>query len=756
MAVGVLLLMLLATLRLTLGEDFLGDSTSFLKPFKAPDGNIKVAFHHRQNGRKTCVFQSPYTCAGCSSFVNHGVMETDHDITGYGRWCQSEEHTMANILWNVSHISLSNTGCCWPPNINNKTDWTSHAYLDLGTRSDTESLNNCPVTTSVSSLRLPQNCFSEIHLLAHDPDGDQVKCHFSIGATVYNISLDETTCTLKKTGHLSSGVYVLEIIIMDFPTQRISLSNAHGTSTYWETSHNNVLPLCQIKLQFLLEILPPLPNCELGHVQPKFLEPTPKHGYVLHAAVGDEFILQAKAQAHHSIIYDFQVSGPHEMKKEFNDHEHGKAELTLTWTPQYSDAYRVAPVCFTAETNESQSEMRCVVVVVSKPPSFHGKTAVTCSANKMMITIERSTLSDVDVNQLSLNDPSCLVTYNTTHIMASVLFNNCGTTVEDKEKHIFFKNQIQTSHDPSKIVFRSKMLKVGFSCQFPKTATLSSNYNVEESDYIFSDSKFDTFSYSFDVYSDGNFSSKVHPSAFPVQVEFLQNIYLGIRAESDLANVSLFLDSCKATPDENADNADFYDLIKEGCVKDPSLRAEMVDALLYHLEFQAFKFEDSDQVYVTCSVFMCDVNDPFSRCAMGCLDKRFRRRRQAASKQFSIQSLTQGPFQFVTEDFSRAALQHNNGLRNIADVQMIKTATRKKTEMDCNDALKKNETFIPVFSEILLNGRLEMKKILSTSFSTAVLGSVCSLSVVVLVIVITYQWWTVRACKAFSAGLKNI
>ncbi|XP_057707332.1 uncharacterized protein LOC130925722 [Corythoichthys intestinalis] len=737
MAAGVMLLMLSAIPGLILAEDFYGDSTSFVNPHKGPDGNIKVAFHHRRNGRKNCVHQLSYICEGCSSLVNDGVMQTDHD--NKGRWCQSEEHTTANISLNASHISLSNAGCCWAANMDAKTDWTSHAYLDLGTRSDTEALNNCPVTATVSSLRVPQNCFSKIHLLAHDPDGDQVKCHLSIGAGVHhNISLDETTCTLEKTGYISDGVYVFEVMLKDFPTQKISLSYANGKLTNWENMNENVSPLCQIKLQFLLEILPSLPNCELGHVQPMFLEPTPKHGYVLHATVGDKLILHAKAQAHHAIIHDFQVSGPHDLKKEFRDHEHGTAELTLTWTPRNSDAYRVAPVCFTAETNESQSEMRCVVVMVSKPPSFHGKTAVTCRANQMMITIERSTLSDVDVNQLSLNDPSCLVTYNTTHIMASVLFSNCGTTVEEEEEYIFFQNEIRTSHDPSKTVFRSKTVKIGFSCQFPKTATLSSNYNVEESEYVFSDSKFDSFSYSFDVYSDGNFTNKVPPSAYPVQVEFLQNIYLGIKAESDLANVSLFLDSCKATPDDNADNVqEFYDLIKEGCVTDQSLRAEMVDALLYHLEFQAFKFGDNDQVYITCTVLMCDVTDPFSRCAMGCLDEQFRRRRRATGKQASVQSLTQGPFQFIAEAIPSAAVQHDNGLLKVADVQMIEVDVRKKSEMDDNDALKKNDAPIPG-ENILNGGQLEMKKMLSTNFSTAIFGSVCSLSVLMLAIVVAY------------------
>ncbi|XP_077419318.1 uncharacterized protein LOC144050161 isoform X2 [Vanacampus margaritifer] len=736
MAAGVILLMLLAILGSTSAEDFHGDSISFLKPHKEPDGSIKVAFHYRRNGRNNCVHPSTFTCEACTSVVNSIVTQTDWDNTGKSRWCQLDRLTMVNVLMNMSHISLSNTGCCWATNNDIRTNWTTHAHLDLRTRSDTEALNNCPVTTTVSSLRVPQNCFSNIHLLAYDPDGDHVKCHLSADAAVHNITLNENTCTLEKTGHVSVGVYVFELMLEDFPTKNISLSDANGTWTYWENSDENAVPLCKLKLQFLLEILPSLPNCELGHVQPKFLDPTPKHGYVLHATVGEKLVLHAKAQAHHATIDDFQVSGPHTMKKQFSDGEHGKAEFTITWTPQRSDAYRVVPVCFTAETNESQSEMRCVVVMVSKPTPFHGK--MTCTANQMMVAIEIWTLPDVDVNYLSLNEPSCLVTHNATHIIGSTLFSNCGTTIEDEEKYIFFRNQIQTLRDPLKIVSRGKTVKIEFSCQFPKTATISSNYNVEKSDYIFSDSRFDSFSYSFDVYTDGKFTSKVQPSAYPVQVEFLQNIYLGLKAESKLANVSLFLDSCRATPDDNPDNADFYDLVKDGCVTDPSLRVETVDKLSYHLEFQAFRFDgDNDQVYITCTVLMCEVNDPVSRCAMGCLNEQFRRRRRAVGVQTSIQSLTQGPFQFVNEAVPSGAVHHSNSQMKIADAERIQADVRNNTNVV--DVMEKSDAPMPVSGDTKLSGRrMEIKEMLSTNFSTMVFGSVCALFVVVSAVVVTY------------------
>jgi len=50
-------------------------------------------------------------------------------------------------------------------------------------------------------------------------------------------------------------------------------------------------------------VLPPIPNCEEGHVQPMFLSRTPSHGDVLHATVGQMFQLFAEAQAHHATYW---------------------------------------------------------------------------------------------------------------------------------------------------------------------------------------------------------------------------------------------------------------------------------------------------------------------------------------------------------------------------------------------------------------------------------------------------------------------
>lgn len=89
---------------------------------------------------------------------------------------------------------------------------------------------------------------------------------------------------------------------------------------------------------------------------------------------------------------------------------------------------------------------------------------------------------------------------------------------------------------------------------------------MHDSDYIFTESNFGTFGYSFDIYPDSNFTTKMQARAYPVSVKLLQTIYMGIQAQSELPNVKLFVESCKGTPDDNSDNPIYYDLIKDGWI----------------------------------------------------------------------------------------------------------------------------------------------------------------------------------------------
>ncbi|KAK7912648.1 hypothetical protein WMY93_012859 [Mugilogobius chulae] len=545
--------------------------------------------------------------------------------------------------------------------------------MTLGRRSDTYSINHCPVSATVAFIRVPKNCFTTVHLLAHDPDGDEVKCRFT-GTAPENFVLDENKCSLSASGDLTVGVHVFEVMVEDFPHRNISMSFPDGTTEEINASDPSLEPMCSVKLLFSIEVLAALPSCELGHVQPMFLSRTPSRNILIYASVGKPVTVFAEAQAQHNTIHDFQVSGPRNMTKEFKDNSLGKAQVTLSWTPTNEDLYRHIPVCFTAETDETQSEMRCVVIVVTRSTLTQGKADVTCKSNQMTVSLEKASMPGIDVNYLMLLDKSCSLTSNGTHIMGTMTFTACGTIIEDKGDFIVFSNEIDSFELPTEVITRRKKVKIGFSCQFPKFISISTYFKVHQDDYIFTESKFGSFGYTFEIYKDSNFTQKVEPNEYPVEVKLFDIIYMSIQAKSDLQQVTMFVESCKATPDDNPDNTLNYDIIKDGCNKDETVEFKSKTDTRNNFQVQAFKFSgNNDQVYITCSVILCEKNNEFSRCSQGCVE--------TVSKETEDHRITQGPFRFVGEALAPNDNDYDSGEDNGFIANMATNPPTKNSEV---------------------------------------------------------------------------
>ena len=198
--------------------------------------------------------------------------------------------------------------------------------------------------------------------------------------------------------------------------------------------------------------------------------------------------------------------------------------------------------------------------------SHHGHHVIqhmwdeTWGVANIYITIQIRLFSDMLQWKFGWEEYSCCKTH------WKVLYSLYLSLIQDKGDFLAFENEINSFELPSEIIVRRKEVKIEFFCQFPKTISISSYYNLHKSDYIFTESSFGSFGYTFEIYSNSNFTDKVPPTAYPVEVKLLDTIYMGIQAESQLPNVTLFVESCKATPDDNPDNSLSYDIIKNGWV----------------------------------------------------------------------------------------------------------------------------------------------------------------------------------------------
>lgn len=407
---------------------------------------------------------------------------------------------------------------------------------------------------------------------------------------------------------------------------------------------------------------------------PQFVHPTPAHGQRIHAEVNKEVEIRIKAQASYAAIQDIIMSGPMNMTKHRTTHN----EFVLRWTPFSSDLGDYFPVCFAVEsatgsavtsfpgnthshnhgtpTSQSgvyQSEMRCVILKVGTEEI---KTNVICTESEMRVEVEKSSLRGLREDHLRLSEPSntlcSLERYsNSTHIIGVIPLNACGTQIEEDEEHLIFKNEITTVDDSRALITRKHNLEVEFYCQYPKKGNVSLGFTAHRKIVEVFDKGFGTFTYQFEFYPDNQFRSIIDPSSYPLEYDVGQKIYMEIEASSIVNDTEMFVESCRASPYDNPNYQPTYSIIEDGCPVDPTVMIHETDnKRQFRFCIEAFKFIGlHDQVYISCSVMMCEAGNPNSRCSQGCINStsnhhhHSHRRKRDSAIQTAAHFVSQGP-----------------------------------------------------------------------------------------------------------------
>ncbi|NXJ06480.1 DMBT1 protein, partial [Odontophorus gujanensis] len=112
----------------------------------------------------------------------------------------------------------------------------------------------------------------------------------------------------------------------------------------------------------------------------------------------------------------------------------------------------------------------------------------------------------------------------------------------------------------------------------------------------------------------------------PYYVDLNQNLFLQASLHSNDTNLVLFLDTCVASPDLNDFTTVNYELIRSGCIKDPTYSSYYSPSPgVIRFAFNAFSFVNRyPSVYLQCELVVCRYGDYSSRCYQGCVS-RFRR-----------------------------------------------------------------------------------------------------------------------------------
>ncbi|XP_014867447.1 PREDICTED: CUB and zona pellucida-like domain-containing protein 1 [Poecilia mexicana] len=225
---------------------------------------------------------------------------------------------------------------------------------------------------------------------------------------------------------------------------------------------------------------------------------------------------------------------------------------------------------------------------------------------------------------------------------------SCGTLVEEDDDSIIFTNVI-TSADKRKIVSRQHDVEISFSCSFPKRTNLTLGFR-HKNPYAFNEKGFGAFTFQFEFFESQRFRKQVNASSYPVEVYLKQMIFMQIEATSSIPNTELFVESCRATPYDNPNSRISYTIIENGCVKDETVQIFPSSKSNFRFGMEAFEFIGAhEEVYIACSVLLCESGNPETRCSQGCIrsDSLNDRSRRDAPAQTSRHSISQGPLRLL-------------------------------------------------------------------------------------------------------------
>ncbi|KAM9010595.1 scavenger receptor cysteine-rich domain-containing protein DMBT1 [Ara ararauna] len=311
--------------------------------------------------------------------------------------------------------------------------------------------------------------------------------------------------------------------------------------------------------------------------------------------------------------------------------------------------------------SDSRYSSRGFHAVYRSIPTDHITTLV-CLPTYMRAAVDRHYLQSqgYSVRNISLSDPYCRPTFTPTEVIFNIPYNGCGTRRQGNKETITYSNVIRVAAF-GYIIKRQRDLYLSVNCKMLQDTLVQAMYiandtiNVNESLF-----QYGRYSVNLTFYNSSSFLWPVHD--FPYYVNLNQNLFLQASLHSSDPNLVMFVDTCVASPDPYDFRTLTYELIRSGCVKDPTYSSYYSPySSVARFAFNAFSFVNRYQsVYLQCELVVCRTYDYSSRCYQGCVN-RFKR--DAGSSQEKM-SVVVGPVQL------REAHAENRNAELASDIEV--------------------------------------------------------------------------------------
>ncbi|XP_047466074.1 alpha-tectorin-like [Mugil cephalus] len=244
-------------------------------------------------------------------------------------------------------------------------------------------------------------------------------------------------------------------------------------------------------------------------------------------------------------------------------------------------------------------------------------SSISCVSSSGTMSVSRCQLFEAGFHSsvLHLRDDSCKGTLDDGRLVFQ--FDNedqlCGTTLRSNGTHFIYENDILGQVDPHEgLISRERSISLRFCCEYPLNQAVSMSVAINPIESIVSKklpSGQGTYRIRMIPYQDADFLFSLANSSNNIDVEVDQRLYVEVRTDGvDPQQISTVLDSCWATPVNNADHPVRWDLISAECPNPADGTVELIQngiSTTARFSFKMFTFTNFTTIYLHCNVHLC-------------------------------------------------------------------------------------------------------------------------------------------------------
>ncbi|XP_054892745.1 uncharacterized protein LOC129364233 [Poeciliopsis prolifica] len=350
-----------------------------------------------------------------------------------------------------------------------QTEFYVSINADPKIRANNGKLNRPPFVALPPPLRARVNCPVDFHISTKDLDGDKVRCRFASASSgecreciPHNfLELDEASCTLTFTGKAAAGQYFIYLMAEDLipapPTRQI-LNNS---------------PLSSVPVHLSLTVEESASDCSHS---PLVLDGTPERDSVQFVLPFQEVKFNANYKSDLESVLEIAVVGPPDLYRVGFASISSLAKLTMAWIRSENNLTQLLPVCFVANTKSFQSQLRCVWLYQREMRTLPDGTELRCNQTEMSLLLPVTSLTNVDLDKLQLNSPTCPVTHNSTHLTAHIPLGGCGTKAVHSGTELVYTNTLKSVHHT--MISRRPSLILPLACRIPGAEVKGPQYAI--------------------------------------------------------------------------------------------------------------------------------------------------------------------------------------------------------------------------------------------------------------------------------------